>query len=185
VYSDLVFLEFLNEDGISVDPGTPGRLVVTKLYGTGTPIIRYNAVNDIVAPRSESCGCDLSGALLQRIYGRNDLALYLPNGRVLLASSFSEIYSRVLYELKTTKLKETRVVQPMMNKVEIEVVIDPEQKGIGVSAESILSLLKHGFEEKVGSDVVVQIKEVKKLETGVPRIVSKVDTTTYKIREYI
>ncbi|MFH1100408.1 MAG: hypothetical protein V1726_00020 [Methanobacteriota archaeon] len=185
VYSDLVYLEVLGRDGQQVGTGEPSRLVVTKLYGGGTPIIRYVAVNDIIASRSKPCGCGVSGSLLQRIYGRDDLALYLPNGRVLLASSFSEIYSRVLYELKTTKLKETRVLQPSMTEVEVQVVIDPELCDVGASVDAILSLLQKGFEDKVGPGVEVRVREVREVKKGGPRIVSSVDTTQYRVREYI
>ena len=47
--SDLVYAEYLR-DGHPVDSGEAGELIVTKFHGKGTPILRYNAINDIVAP---------------------------------------------------------------------------------------------------------------------------------------
>jgi phenylacetate-CoA ligase len=41
VHSDFVHLEFLDQNDDDVDYGKAGRVVVTKLYGTATPIIRY------------------------------------------------------------------------------------------------------------------------------------------------
>ncbi len=59
--SDLVYAEFFR-DGHPVDSGEAGELIVTKFHGNGTPIIRYNAINDIVAPLEETCSCGKAGA---------------------------------------------------------------------------------------------------------------------------
>ena len=184
VMSDLVHLEFL-KDGDEVETGKAGQLVVTKLYGRGTPIIRYDAINDIIAPKRNQCSCGMTGELIEKIYGRNDLALFLPNGRVLLPSSFSEIYSKILYGLKTTMMKETKIIQYSENEIEIQVVLDEEKQDAGPSATEVLFSLQKGFEEKVGPDVSVQVKAVPQIDKGGARIVSHVDRSTYKIREYI
>ena len=97
IMSDQVYLEFL-KDGEQVDSKEPGKIVITKLTGRGTPIIRYNAINDIVAPLYEKCSCGMSGGLIDRIYGRDDLSLCFSGGRIMLPSSISEIYSKILYK---------------------------------------------------------------------------------------
>jgi len=184
VMSDLVFLEFMKNDK-PVDSREAGNLIVTKLYGKGTPIIRYNAVNDIVAPFYEKCNCGLSGSLLEKIYGRDDLSLLLTGGRVLLPSAISNIYSRVLYELKTNKVKDTKIIQHSLKKIEIQIVIDEKLRNKGASIEEIFSLIKNGFQEKVGSDVEIFMKEVRKLDKRVPRIVSKVDRDDFEVNQYL
>jgi phenylacetate-CoA ligase len=184
VMSDLVYPEFLKND-IPVSSGEPGKLVVTRLYGAGTPIIRYDAINDIVAPRYERCTCTLSGDLIEKIYGREDLCLMLPGGKVLLPSSISEIYSRVLHELKTNKLKDTRVIQRSLNRIEVQIVIDDKLRDVGPSVEEVLSVIKRGFEEKAGDKVEIRMKEIKKVGKSEPRIVSKVDKSKFKIEQYI
>lgn len=184
IMSDLLYLEFLKDD-MPVNSGEAGKLVVTKLFGRGTPIIRYDAINDIVSPRYEKCNCDISGEMIQKIFGRDDLSLLLPGGRVLLPSSFSEIYSRVLYGLKTNKLKDTRIIQHSLTKIEIQIVIDDKTRGVGPSVEEIFSLVRKGFHEKVGHEVEIIVKEVKKVSTGGPRIISKVDKSKFRIKEYV
>jgi phenylacetate-CoA ligase len=119
IMSDYVYLEFL-KDGESVESGEAGKVVLTKLFGNGTPIIRYNAMNDIVAPLYEKCNCGLSGVLIDKIYGREDISLYSLDGKILLPSSFGEIFSRILYELKTNKLTDVRVIQHSLTKIEIK-----------------------------------------------------------------
>ncbi|MCJ7572019.1 MAG: hypothetical protein MUO82_09115 [Candidatus Thermoplasmatota archaeon] len=184
VMSDLVHLEILKEDK-PADSKEPGKLIITKLYGNGTPIIRYNAINDIVAPLYEKPDCDIIGDLIDRVYGRDDLALYFSNGRILLPSSISEIYSRVLYELKTTILKDTKIIQNNMNNIDIELVFDEKQKESSLNFEKVFSVIKKGFEEKVGSDVDIRIKKVDKIHRKMSRIVTKINKKNFEIKQYI
>ena len=182
--SDFVYLEYL-KNGEPVKEGDVGKLVLTKLFGNGTPIIRYDAINDIVAPKKEKCDCGLSGELIEKIYGREDIAIYTQDGRALLPSSFGEIFSKILYILKTNKLKDARVIQHDLKKIEIQVVIDKNLRDVGPSVDEIISLLKNGFQEKVGSDVDIFVKEIKKLSKNEARIISKVDRKKIEITEYI
>ena len=183
--SDLMYAEF-QRNSKPVSSGDAGQMIITKLYGNGTPIIRYNAINDIVAPLDGHCSCGMAGALLQKVYGRNDLALYLPDGNVMLPSSFSEIYSKILYELRTTKVKNTKIIQQSLTSLEIQVVIDEHLRTVGPSVEQIFRFIKDGFQQKVGPEVTVAVKEVSSVDTTQgPRIISKVDTSKYIINKYL
>jgi len=184
IMSDLVYPEFL-KDGKSVKTKEPGKMVITKLYGSGTPIIRYDAVNDIVAPLYEKCDCGLAGTLIEKIYGRDDLSLYFSGGRVLLPSSQAEIYGRILYELKTNKIRETRITQHSLTKLEIKIKIDEKLRYDGPSVDEIFSVIKRGYIEKIGPEVDVDIKEVKRVGKKGPRIVSKVDKSNFQVKQYI
>jgi phenylacetate-CoA ligase len=183
--SDLVYAEFL-KDGRPVGSGEGGEMIITKFHGKGTPIIRYNAINDIVAPLEGSCSCGKAGALIKKIYGRSDLALYLPDGTVLLPSSFSEIYSKILYKLKTNKVTNTKIIQHDLTTLEIQVVIDEPLRTIGPSVEEILQFIQKGFKEKTGTGVTVTVKEVDSVDTSQgPRILSMIDKTKYTITHYL
>jgi len=183
--SDLVYVEFLR-NGHPISSGEAAEIIVTKFHGHGTPILRYTAINDIVAPLNETCSCGKTGALIQKIYGRNDLALYLPDGNVMLPSSFSEIYSKILYQLKTNKVKNSKIIQHDLTNLEIQVVIDETLRTTGPSVEDIFQFIKQGFEEKAGPDVHVTVNEVDAVDTSQgPRIISKVDKTTYTIKHYL
>jgi hypothetical protein len=128
----------------------------------------------------------MAGALIKKVYGRNDLAIYLPNGNVLLPSSFSEIYSKILYELKTNKVKNTKIIQHDLTTLEIQVVIDDTLRTIGPSVEAIFQFIQKGFEEKAGPGVIVTVTEVDSVDTSQgPRIVSMIDKTKYTITHYL
>ena len=182
--SDFVYLEYL-KDGEPVESDEAGKLVVTKLYGYGTPVIRYDAINDIVAPIHEKCDCGLSGDLIEKIYGRDDLSLYSCDGKIILPSSLGEIFSRILYELKTNKIRNARVIQHSLKKIEVQVVIDEKLRKQGPSVEEIFSVLKQGLHEKLGSQVEILTREVKKIDKTKPSIISKVDQSKIKITGYI
>ncbi len=183
VMSDFVYLEYL-KNGKQVESREAGKIVLTKLYGIGTPIIRYDAINDIVAPWYKKCKCGLSGELIEKIYGRDDISLYSPDGRIILPASFGEIFGRILYELKTNKLKDAIIIQHSLKKIELQVVIDEKQRNIGPSVEEIFSVLKKGLQEKLGSNVEIIIKEVKKIDREKPRIIQKLDRDKLKITGY-
>lgn len=183
VMSDFVYLEYL-KNGEPVKSGEAGKVVLTKLFGKGTPIIRYDAINDIVAPLYEKCDCGLSGDLIARIYGRDDLSVYTSNGKIILPASFGEIFSRILYELKTNKLKDARVIQHTLTNIEIQVVIDEKLRDEGPSVDKIFSVIQEGLKEKFGPNIEFVTKEVKKIGKEKPRIISKVDRNKLKIIGY-
>lgn len=184
VNSDLIYPEFL-WDGKPVKSKEQARLVITKLYGKGTPIIRYISVNDIVSPLNEKCDCGMPGQLIHRIYGRDDLSLFLTKGRVLLPATIAEIHGRLLYELKTNKVQHTRIIQHDMNNIEIKLILDKKMKEKKPSANEIFSVLRNGYQEKIGSDIKIDIKEVKTVSKQGPRIITKVDKSNFKIKKYI
>ena len=182
VLSDLLYLEVVRE-GQPVTPGKAGRLVVTKLYSGGTPIIRYDAVNDIASLRQTPCSCGQVGQLIGRIYGRDDLSLILPGGRILLPASFAEIYSKLLYELRTRKVRNTKVIQHDLSSVEVLVELD--RSIASPSDEEICRFLQMQFSQKIGAGVMVTVRPVEEIEKGSPRIVSYVDHAAMVLSDYI
>lgn len=184
VMSDLVYSEFLKND-VPVDSKEPGNLVVTRLHGGGTPIIRYSALDDIVSPLHEKCSCGLRGNLIHRIYGRDSLSLITSDGKVMLASSFSEIFSKVLYELKSNILLDTKIIQHTLNKIEVQLVIDKGSREASSTTDEIIGYLKHEFVEKMGKDIDINTRLVNKIEGKGPRIVSKVNRAKININGYI
>ncbi len=183
VMSDLVYLEVLkNQQQASF--GTPGHVVITKLYGTGTPFIRYISVNDIVSLKKERCSCGLPGTMIERIYGRDDLSLVTTDNRLLLPSSISEIFSKMLYGLKTRNIKDAQIIQHNLYSLEINLVLEGNLQNKRPSAEEIISVLKKGFLEKIGSEVDIQINIVPRIEQKGPRIISKVDRKKQGLQGY-
>ncbi len=76
VNAELVFLEILNSQGLACAPGEIGRIVVTPLYSTAQPLIRYEQ-GDMAAP-GLTCSCGINLPVLSKIDGRQDPILKLP-----------------------------------------------------------------------------------------------------------
>ena len=53
------------------------------------------------------------------------------------------------------------------------------------SVEKLFTILKQGFQEKAGSKVKISLKEIEKVDKSQARIISKVDRSNIKIKEYI
>jgi hypothetical protein len=54
------------------------------------------------------------------------------------------------------------------------------------SNDEIFSIIKKGYEEKIGADVDIDIKEEETIiHKNQPRIISKVDRTNFRIKKYI
>jgi phenylacetate-coenzyme A ligase PaaK-like adenylate-forming protein len=183
--SDFLFVECVDEDNRMVVSKSPGHLVVTKLYGGGTPIIRYNAINDIVAPLYEKHDCDISGDLLYRIYGRDKIRLFRKDGKIVLASSLTSIFSRLLYELQTSKIREMKVVQESLDRIIISVVVDESLRDHKPSLDKIFSVFQKGFKEVFGESVSVICQEIDAVGRDEPRIISHVDPSNLHITGYV
>lgn len=185
VLSDLLLLEFQDEHGKPVASGEPGHLVVTKLYSGGTPIIRYNAINDIVSPQYSERKTPLTPLLLpdmiQRIYGRDTIRLFRKDGKILLGSALTTIFSRLLYELETSKIREMKVVQQSLDEIDVQFVVDDNLRDSGASIQEICDVLMDGFKEVFGSSVSVSFSEVKTVTRDEPRIITRIDPSQIKI----
>lgn len=78
VQSEGVYLEVLDDAGRPCGPGETGRVIVTTLHNLAMPLIRY-AVGDR-AEVGEPCPCGRGLPVLNKILGREQDVLILPNG---------------------------------------------------------------------------------------------------------
>lgn len=183
VISDYVNLEILKNG--KPTKNKQGHVVVTKLYGIGTPIIRYTAMNDIAAWSTKTCECDMPGDVIEKVYGRDILSLYLPDGRVMLSSSISQIFSKILYVLKTNKVIDTQIIQHDFKNIEVKIVLDKKLKNKPPSFNKISKVITDGFHEKMSKDVKVFVKEVNKINRKDSRIISQIKKSDFKLTGYV
>lgn len=174
VHSDLVFTEYLR-DGEDVSSGEPGSLVVTKLYGRGTPIIRYTGIDDIVSSSHESCDCGITSDVIERIHGRRTDSIVLPNGKLVLISFFENIIGETVYELNADKIRRIQILQHSVNRLEIKIQIDEKLRSVGPSVEELFGVLKRKLYDRLGADIDVTITEVDSFNVKDLHLVSKID----------
>ena len=164
IHWDMVHVEVLDDDMQPVEYGKAGHIVVTKLYGNATPIIRYNGLNDFIIPLDKQCNCGINAPLIGRIAGRKADSIIMPSGRIIPPSAITGIPAKVMHQLETDKIQQFQIIQTKKDKVEVLVVIDEELRNIGPSIEELFSALKKKFESAFGNELEVEIREVKKIK---------------------
>lgn len=184
INSDFVYLEVIDKNGVVLPKGKTGRLALTRLYGTGTPIIRYTGLGDIVTLQDEFCSCGLPTECIKKIHGRTKECIVLPDGRVIFPDVVLGLPSNVIIRLKTNKIHRLQVIQNALDKIDILVIIDPEKRDVGPSVEVLLNELKFEYQKLFGSKVEIEVREVAKLiseygEVNPSWLLSKINVDEY------
>lgn len=179
INSDFVFLEFFDKNNESVSLGKRGHVVATKLYGGGTPIIRYTGLDDFVTPSLKKCKCGINSPLIGEIHGRATDMIILPDNRLLTPLAITGIPAEVMDRYQSYKIKQFQIIQHNIDEIEVVVVIDEKLRNTGPPVEKILDKLKKIFSEKLGDDVKVTVREVDRIvkEKGADKfkvIISKI-----------
>jgi len=164
IHSDLVHLEFLDDEGEEVSHDEPGHLVVTKLYGRGTPVIRYTGMNDFIIPLDSTCSCGINTCLLGIVGGRKADSIVLEEGKIIPPSAITGIPGKMMHEMGTDKIQQFQIVQKSTGYIEILLVIDENLRELGPSVDAISLELKRRYQRKFGDTVEVVVKEVEHIK---------------------
>ncbi|MDH4207473.1 MAG: hypothetical protein OEV76_01210 [Anaerolineae bacterium] len=112
VNADQLILECLDENGQPAEPGQPGVVVVTSLYGYAMPFIRFR-LGDICTPIAGQCSCGSTFPLISAPLGRQDDVLRLPSGKILSTANLGTAIIRTLdgvYQYRYTQERLDRFV---------------------------------------------------------------------------
>ena len=121
------WLETVDVNGVSVQPGAPGDVVLTNLFNRTMPFIRYR-LGDRAAllPDSDArCACGHKGASLTLLDGRADDFLVLPSGeRVSPRTAVGLVCSAAQHECDPTAyyMQRFQVHQTAPDRVTIRIV---------------------------------------------------------------
>lgn len=184
VHSDMIYPEFMM-NGEHVSPGKAGTLVITKLYGAGTPILRYTGIDDIVTTLKNDCSCGLAGILIKKIHGRKNDSILFPDGKMALPSFMDSILGETVHETKANKIRRIQIIQNDIDNLEINVLFDKDLRNVGILPEKIFNILKRKLLEKIGSKIHLEIKEVDSFNTKDPYFISKIDRSKFIEKEYL
>lgn len=87
-HPQLCIAEIVDKDGINVEPGMEGELVVTPLGIEGTPLFRYKT-GDITFLEEKSCKCGLKTMRIGPIIGRKEQMIKLKGTTIFPESIFN------------------------------------------------------------------------------------------------
>jgi phenylacetate-CoA ligase len=173
VHSDFVKIEFLDEEDQPVPLNTAGHTVITKLYGAGTPIIRYKGIDDIATPIKKKTSCGITSDMIKKIEGRASELIYLPDGKTLSPLAVTGIPAKTMEYFNSYKITHFQIIQHQLDDIEIKVVID-EKKNPEISSEKIIAELKKRFEEKIGPEVTITVTQKDEIKNETQSHFSKV-----------
>jgi phenylacetate-CoA ligase len=183
INSDFAYVEFMDAREKEEISGDGGNIVVTRLFGKGTPVVRYTGVNDLLLPSKRRCNCDINTPIIERIEGRCVDAIILPNGEMVPPSSITGIPHKVMHMFNTDKIQQFQIIQHSINEVEVLVVIDEKLRNLGPRVEELFEEIRKQFEEKLGEDIAIHVREVDKItmtrpgSAVPPVIISKVNVS--------
>lgn len=100
INSEIVLCEILNDNDAPCEPGEMGRVIVTPLYSTAQPIIRYE-LGDMAVPGA-ACSCGRTLPVIERIVGRTTHLFRFPDGSViapLIPREFHRLFGADTWQL--------------------------------------------------------------------------------------
>jgi len=184
VFSDLIYPEFMRKGEI-VQPGEPGTLIITKLYGGGTPIIRYTGIDDVVTTGENNCSCGFAGKIIKSIHGRKKDSILLPGGKMALPSFMENILGETVHDAKANKIQRIQIIQHKIDNLEIKILFDKELRNVGSLPNEVIYLLKRKLIDRLGSNIEISIKEVEKFDTKDPYFICKLDRSKFIEKSFL
>jgi len=163
IHSDFAYIEFMDFEKKEAVSGDGGNIIVTRLFGRGTPVVRYTGISDFLIESKRKCDCDINTPIIERIEGRQVDSIVLPDGDLIPPSAFTGIPHKVMHNLKTDKINRFQIIQHNINEVEILIVIDKNLKNIGPKVSEIKKELKKAFEKKLGEGIKIVVSEVEQI----------------------
>jgi phenylacetate-CoA ligase len=143
----------IDSDYAVVQRGEHDELIVTGLYNQGMPLIRY-AIGDRAVFSDEQCACGRGLPLLERIEGRTDDLLVMPNGEHVSPRRVNVLDG-------IAGVDQYRIVQTGKDRITAEVV--PAGRWSDALAQDVIARISAGLPNH---DVVVSAKPVSALPRG-------------------
>jgi putative adenylate-forming enzyme len=149
LFDDWFCFEVADDKLTPVNPGEPGRLLLTNLYNYTQPLIRYQ-MNDEIILNDEPCQCGWPFPILEKIAGRQDDFLWFakPNGK----KEF--VHPLVLVEFFVPGLERFQFIQTQMDKLLMKAIVYGDKENIVTAIHKRMDQI---LEEK-GLDHVVQFE---------------------------
>jgi phenylacetate-CoA ligase len=88
--AELIHLEIVDADGKVCEPGQAGRVIITPLFGTALPLVRYDQ-GDTAELHPSDCACGSKLPVLKNLTGRQDQILRLPDGPRAVGGLFQNL----------------------------------------------------------------------------------------------
>jgi phenylacetate-CoA ligase len=162
--SDFIYFEFLDKNNQPVSNNKPGNIIITRLYGKDTPIIRYNGLEDIAIPIEGKCSSGIKSKMIKNIEGRITDLIILPNDDTVSPFTLSGIPAKIMEEYNTLQIKQFQIVQNKKSEIEFFIVIDENLRNTGITIKKLHDEIRNRIKNQIKHEIEVIIKEKKSLD---------------------
>ncbi len=142
-----LLVEVLNDDGTPTPAGEEGNVVITDLFNSAMPFVRY-IIGDRAVAGLQACSCGRGLPLLKKVVGRQVDVLITADGQQLAGEFFPHLFKDY------SAIRQFQVVQKQLNLIEIKLVVDKPW-----ASESRLALCGE-IERTIGPSTKLEMREV-------------------------
>ncbi len=146
-----IFAEGLYVEVLSDSESSPGKLVITDLFNTAMPLIRY-VIGDHGTPAKGPCPCGRTLPKLQRVYGRTADFLYTPDRVPVFGISILDTFV-----IHIPGIKQAQIIQDAFDHLVFRIVRDAS------FGEHTLALLKRNVEDVFGRQMRYNVEYVERI----------------------
>ncbi len=150
LFTDNVWVEFLDPQGNEVAPGEVGEIVLTTLRSPAMPFIRYR-IGDLGRKGEGPCACGSAFPVLKAFDGRADDAFVLPSGGRLPSLKLLNAFTTFI-KSDPGLMREFRLVQEKVDQVLVKLVKGPE------FAEERVQKLLQRLQEVIREPVTMRVE---------------------------
>lgn len=150
VNADQLIIECLDHNCQPAEPGQPGAVAVTSLYGLAMPFIRYR-LGDICTPIEGRCSCGSSFPLISAPLGRQDDVLRLPSGKILSTSVLA------IVAMAVDGVDQYRFIQESLDHIVLKLVLWKHP------GEETLAQVRRQVLDYLGEPVILDVEIVDRL----------------------
>jgi phenylacetate-CoA ligase len=152
VTAEDIVVEVVDEQGQPLPPGVPGEVVVTHLYSTGFPFVRYRN-GDVAVLDESSCACGRGLPLLREVHGRTNDVLMAEDGSIVLAIAIA----MVLRDMPG--VNGFKVIQETLSYCRLQLVTDA-----GFQRQVSEPAIRDAFRRRLGEGVRLDIEHVESIK---------------------
>lgn len=153
LFNDWHCFEVVDREFRPVEPGTPGKVLLTTLYNRTQPLIRYLLADEVIMDDKTCCTCGWGFPLMKSIAGRQEDFLWFsrPDGK----EEF--LHPIVMVEFFAPGLEKLQVIQVQKNRLLLRVVVKGNREEVlpGIKRRLREILEGKGLESIVGFDVEI------------------------------
>lgn len=162
--SDFIYFEFLDNNNLPVSNNESGNIIITRLYGKDTPIIRYNGLEDIAIPIDGKCSSGIKSKMIKNIEGRITDLIILPNNDTISPLTLTGIPAKIMEEYNSLQIKQFQIVQNKKSEIEFLIVIDENLRNTGINTKRLFSEIRNRIKNQINHEIEVIVKEKKVLD---------------------